>query len=196
VNNKTLSYYNDNANDLSTRYNSVDFIKIQKAISMYLIGSKKVLEIGCGSGRDADYMTNNGFDVTALDGSEEMLKSAESNYPRLKGKLIKAILPDEFPSFDTKFDAAYSIATLMHFNKLEINKILQKMKAILKPSSPVYISVSDKRSVVDNRFFIKFTKEDWTNIFEQNGFIINEIIESQDSSERSIVWYSFLMEIK
>jgi len=196
VSNKTLSYYNANANKLSSRYNSVDFIKIQKLISMYLIGSNKVLEIGCGSGRDANYMVNNGFDVTALDGSEEMLKNAEANYPKLNGKLVKAVLPDEFPSFETKFDAAYSIATLMHFNKVEIEIILQKMKAVLKSNSPVYISVSDQRSIVDNRFFIKFTKEDWTNIFEQNGFIINEIIESHDSSERGIIWYSFLMETK
>jgi len=195
MSNKTISYYNSNANELSIRYNSLDFIKIQKLISMYLIGANKVLEIGCGSGRDANYMVNNGFDVIALDGSEDMLKNAEANYPKLKGKLVKAVLPDEFPTFKTKFDAAYSIATLMHFNKMEIEIILQKMKAVLKSNSPVYISVSGQRSIVDNRFFIKFTKEDWTNIFEQNGFIINEIIESQDSSERGIIWYSFLMEV-
>jgi hypothetical protein len=123
-----------------------------------------------------------------------MLLNAEANYPKLKGKLIKAILPNEFPNFKDKFEGVYSIATLMHFDVNGIGKILNKIKSVLLPNSPVFISVSGKRDIQDERYFIDFSKDDWLNIFEGNGFAINGIIETQDATNREIIWYSFLME--
>jgi SAM-dependent methyltransferase len=192
----TLKYYNINAEQLCKNYNAVNFHEVQKSISIYLIGAKKVLEIGCGSGRDANYMTNNGFDVIGIDGSTEMLLNAKDKYPWMKEKLMRAVLPNEFPNFEYKFDGAYSIATLMHFDAIGIDKILKHLKSVLKPNSPVYVSVSGKRDIQDKRFFIAFSKEDWINTFEGNGFIINEIIETQDATDREIIWYSFLMQNK
>jgi len=192
-NNITLKYYNDNADSLSERYDAVDFNKIQKSISTYFIGDKKVIEIGFGSGRDANYLINNGFNVIGIDGSKEMLKKAQQNYPLLNGRLIQAVLPDEFPYFETRFDAAYSIATLMHFDEEGIVEILKKIRNVLKPNSPVYISVSSKRSSDDERFFIEYSKNDWISIFEGSGFIINEIIETKDATNREIMWYSFYL---
>jgi len=193
---KTIKYYDSNAEELTRKYNSVDFNFIQKSISIYLIGAKNILEIGVGSGRDANYLVNNGFELTGIDGSEEMLKKAEINYPNLKGRLIKSVLPDEFPDFENKFDGAYSIATLMHLDAIGIDKVLKNLKSVLLPNSPVYISVSGKRKQVDERYFIDFTKMDWINTFEQNNFIINEILENRDATNRDIVWYSFLMETR
>lgn len=194
--NRTLKYYNDNAIELSKKYNSITFNSIQEIITSYLDGAKKVLEVGCGSGRDANYMINNGFDVIGVDGSIEMLNNAEAKYPNLKGRLLKAILPNEFPSFEYKFDGAYSIATLMHFDKVDIDKILKKMHSVLKPDSPVYISISEKRNNADERYFIDFTKSDWVEVFQQNDFAINKIIETQGATNKEIVWFSFLLKTK
>ena len=191
---KTIKYYDTNADKLCSMYNSVDLNSIQKSISIYLIGVKKVLEIGSGSGRDTNYMTNNGFDVIGIDGSKKMIENAIIDYPHLKGKFLEAILPEEFPEFENKFDGAYSIATLMHLDAMGIDKTLKNIKTVLSPSSPVYISVSDKRDIVDDRYFIAFSKNDWINTFEQNDFIINDILETPDATNRDIVWYSFLME--
>lgn len=194
--NRTLKYYNDNAIELSKKYNSITFDNIQEIIFNYLDGAKKVLEVGCGSGRDANYMLNNGFDVIGIDGSIEMLNNARVNYPNLKGRLVKAILPNEFPAFEYKFDGAYSIATLMHFDKVDIDKILKKIHSVLKQDSPVYISISERRNNVDERYFIDFTKSDWVEAFQQNDFAINKIIETQGATNKEIVWYSFLLKTK
>ena len=191
---ETIRYYNNKAEELTNKYNSVDFRIIQKSISIYLIGYTRILEVGCGSGRDANYLINNGFEVIGIDGSEEMLKKAEGSYPKLKGKLIKAILPDEFPDFENKFEGAYSIAMLMHLDAMGIDKVLKKLNATLFLGSPVYISVSGKRDIDDDRYFIDFSKNDWISTFKQNGFIINDILESQDATNRDVIWYSFLME--
>ena len=195
--NSTLLYYNKNAENLCKEYDVVDFTKIQKSISIYLVGSKKVLEIGSGSGRDANYMIKNGFDVIGIDGSEEMINIAINKYPDLQGRLIHSILPNKFPKFEYKFDSLYSIGTLMHLQENDLETTIKKINTILLPKSPVYISVSgDRDNSNDKRFFLDFSKTDWINIFEKNNFIINEIIETQDISGRKITWYSFLMETK
>lgn len=41
-----------------------------------LLASKRILDFGCGSGRDTKYFVESGFDVAAIDGSEELCKSA------------------------------------------------------------------------------------------------------------------------
>lgn len=197
VRNNTLKYYDQNAENLCEKYDAIDFEKIQKSISIYLVGAEKVLEIGSGSGRDANYLIENGFDVVGIDGSREMINRAEDNYPKLKGKLIHAVLPDEFPDFGERFEGFYSIGTMMHLEEKDLVILLQKVNEVLVPKSPVYISVSGDRELKnDERFFLNFSKNDWINIFEKSNFIINDIIENYDASGREIKWYSFLMETK
>ena len=193
----TLKYYNQNAENLCKKYNATDFNKIQNSISIYLVGANKLLEIGTGSGRDAKYMSDNGFDVIGIDGSKKMIDIAIKNFPGLNGRLMHSILPDNFPNFKYKFDGAYSIGTLMHFEENVLEILLAKLNEVLLPKSPVYISVSgDRVHVNDKLFFLNFSKTDWINIFESNNFVINEVVDNQDATGREITWYSFLMETR
>src|SRR3989344_6150469 len=51
---------------------------------IYLKG-KKILDAGCGSGRDSAYLTEDGYDVTGIDLSEEMIKIAKTkSYAKFK----------------------------------------------------------------------------------------------------------------
>ena len=193
---ETIKYYNNNAETLCEKYDSVDFLKIQQSISSYLVNAKQILEIGSGSGRDANYMIANGFNVTGIDGSINMIEKAIKHYPLLRGKLIHAILPEDFPKFEKKFDGLYSLGTLMHFNKDEINDILNNVNKVLEPKSPVYISVSNVRNNVDDRFFNALDKKGWVEIFKENNFIIRDVKTNCDVSGRDIIWYSFLMETR
>ena len=194
--NQTLEYYNKNSQNLCKKYNSIDLSIIHKDMLDIFKGCNTLLEIGSGSGRDMNYLVENGIDVIGIDGSEEMIKNALINYPELKNKLFLSKLPNSIPQFKNKFDGIFSIATLMHFSENDLTAILKDIYKSLKPKSPVYISVSNIRKSIDNRLFINYDKEDWQRIFENNNFVINEILENTDSSGRDIVWYSFLMETK
>ena len=54
-----------------------------------------LLEIGCGSGRDAGFMYQNGYDVLAIDGSGEMITEAKQCHPELVDRLEVIKIPDE-----------------------------------------------------------------------------------------------------
>ena len=75
MSNKTIDYYNQNADSFVQGTVSVDFKETQDKFLQLLTG-KTILDFGCGSGRDTKYFLESGFDVTAIDGSEELCKSA------------------------------------------------------------------------------------------------------------------------
>lgn len=57
---------------------------LQDAISQYPDLSRKVFEIGCGSGATAKHLSDLGFDVTGIDPSKSRIELANSAYPELK----------------------------------------------------------------------------------------------------------------
>ena len=78
---------------------------------------KKLLDLGCGEGRNAVYFAEKGFRVTALDLSEEGLKKAR-RYAEEKGVEIKTIHADlNDYSLKEKYDVIFSTGSLQYIPK-------------------------------------------------------------------------------
>jgi 2-polyprenyl-3-methyl-5-hydroxy-6-metoxy-1,4-benzoquinol methylase len=92
---KTLSYYANNAKDLSQRYESAKVDNIHSLLLNTFPSKSYLLEIGCGSGRDAAFMHQKGYDILAIDGSREMIAEAKRCHPELEGSLEVMKIPDE-----------------------------------------------------------------------------------------------------
>lgn len=60
----------------------------------------RLLELGCGSGRDAAYMLDNGFDVIASDAVQDMLDAAAVCHPALAGRICRCLA--QLPGRDTQ----------------------------------------------------------------------------------------------
>ena len=93
--NKTLSYYENNAKHLSQRYESANVDNIHALLLNTFPSKSYLLEIGCGSGRDADFMYRNAYDILAIDGSIEMIAEAKRCHPELADRLEVMKIPDE-----------------------------------------------------------------------------------------------------
>ena len=72
----TLDYYDRNAGKFTKDTADVEFTQIQDLFLGYLAPGARILDLGCGSGRDSRYFFSKGFEVEACDGSAEMVKSA------------------------------------------------------------------------------------------------------------------------
>ena len=92
---KTLAYHENNAKHLSQRYESANVDNIHVLLLKTFPSKSYLLEIGCGSGRDAGFMYQNGYDVLAIDGSEEMITEAKQYHPELSDRLEVLKIPDE-----------------------------------------------------------------------------------------------------
>ena len=68
----TLSYYAKNAEAFAASTVDVDFSATQGRFAGLLPPGARVLDLGCGSGRDSRAFLAMGFRVTATDGSPEL----------------------------------------------------------------------------------------------------------------------------
>jgi len=90
------------------------------------IKGKKVLDIGCGAGIYAKHMTKKGAKVKGFDISDEMLRLAKQDNPKLdlrKGSCYK--IP-----FKEKFDIAIAPLVLDYIS--DLGKALRQVKKVLK----------------------------------------------------------------
>lgn len=71
--------FDNKAKQLLSRYDSISFQQAHSSWEkLYNFKGKKVLDIGCGSGRDAIYINSQGGTVTAIDFSQKLLNLAKT----------------------------------------------------------------------------------------------------------------------
>ena len=140
--NSTLNYYHNMADQLMKRYIQADTNLLHHQLAGFFEPKSKILEVGCGSGKDADFMLANGYDILAIDASQSMLMGAVKNFPKLTGHTRLIIVPDELQKLEPQsFDGIYSIAMLMHLKENQINKALHELTRLLKNSGRLFFSV-------------------------------------------------------
>lgn len=95
-------------------------------------------DIGSGSGRDAAWLAENGFDVVGYDASEGLLAEARRRYPKLT--FDYAALPALEGIADERFDNVLCETVIMHLPREEILPSVERLLAILKPGGILYLS--------------------------------------------------------
>ncbi len=73
---ETIGYYETNATRFVADTADVEFGALQREFAQRLPKGGRVLDLGCGSGRDSLAFLKVGFEVDAVDGSEQMVKAA------------------------------------------------------------------------------------------------------------------------
>ena len=157
--NKTLNYYNQNADSFIEGTVSVNFKEVQDKFLQMLSG-KKILDFGCGSGRDTMYFLKSGFDVTATDGSEELCKYA-SEYTGIQ---VKQMLFQDLDEVDY-YDGIWACSSILHLSKNELRIVMNKMSRALKSGGIIYTSFKygNFEGERNGRFFTDFTIDEFTD---------------------------------
>lgn len=157
--NKTLNYYNQNADSFIEGTVSVNFKEVQDKFLQMLSG-KKILDFGCGSGRDTMYFLKSGFDVTATDGSEELCKYA-SEYTGIQ---VKQMLFQDLDEVDY-YDGIWACSSILHLSKNELRIVMNKMSRALKAGGIIYTSFKygNFEGERNGRFFTDFTIDEFTD---------------------------------
>ena len=73
----TIDYYNKNAVAFNASKVEVKFHEMQDKFLANIVDGNKLLDFGCGSGRDTKYFLSKGYYVYAIDVSTEMCTLAE-----------------------------------------------------------------------------------------------------------------------
>lgn len=131
----TLQYYDENASTFLKDTIAADVHVLQDWFLGYVGLSGKILDLGCGSGRDSTYFKSLDYDVEAVDGSAEMCKAASE----LTGLPVRQLLFSELDYIE-KFDGIWACASLLHVSMDELPIILRLVVRAMKPGGVLYAS--------------------------------------------------------
>ena len=102
----------------------------------------KAIDLGCGAGNYAIYLSEKGFDVTGVDFSNTAIKIAEENAKarRVKCKFITADVVDQLSEISGRWDFAYDWGLLHHILPEHREKYVKNVYGILNPKAK-YLSL-------------------------------------------------------
>ncbi|MCK9522857.1 MAG: class I SAM-dependent methyltransferase [Proteobacteria bacterium] len=208
---ETVAYYSNNAAIVAKKYEEALFEDIHhEEIQEFVfrdstIQSIKLIDVGCGSGRDLSHWYKLNVDGYGVDASKNMIEAAVSAHPELKGRIFF----DELPFLNNTPSGFYHVVTcfavLMHLNFNSIKESIKAFKRILKPQGKLVISIplrgpeidADSRSCKDGRLFTLIPIEHLNGLLTDYGFDICKTYSTQDSlgrSERS--WITLLCRLR
>jgi SAM-dependent methyltransferase len=130
---------------------------------------KKMLELGCGQGRDTLFFASKGIEIAALDyspvGIERLQKlTSEKNISNIHASVFDA--RNALPFKDKEFDAVYShMFFTMRFTWDELKTIAHEVNRVLRNNGFNFFSVRNR----NDRVYGKGTKID-ENIYEYKTF--------------------------
>lgn len=132
---KTIDYYNKHTEEFTASTFEVDMESLYKPFLAELQEGAKILDVGCGSGRDTLAFKNKGYQVDAIDYSEELVKKAS----RLTGIPIKLKSFYEVDDYET-YDGIWACASLLHCERSRLAEVIGKLISALKPGGMLYMS--------------------------------------------------------
>lgn len=152
---KTIQYYNKQALSFTQETVDVEFSALQNEFVSRIHEGGRILDLGCGSGRDSKAFIAKGFDVVSVDGSEEMTKIA-SEY--IGQEVLCSTFQDYEPS--GKFDGIWACASLLHLSKEDIVLVMRKLAGALNEGGSFYVSFKygDFSGERNGRFFTDLTE--------------------------------------
>lgn len=131
----TIDYYDENAQSFIDGTVSVDFTAVQNVFLELLPKGARILDFGCGSGRDTKYFLDCGYEVDAVDGSEELCRAA-SEYT---GTNVRQMFFGELDAVE-EYDGIWACASILHVKRDQLPGIVRKMSLATKENGIIYVS--------------------------------------------------------
>lgn len=163
----------------------------------------KILDVGCGYGRDIKYFKEKGYEVLGIDFSETM---KEISYPEIKDNIFIGNAFESQKYFKKEsFDGLWTLATIVHMEKEIGEKLLEKIFFLLKKWGTLCFSTKlreiwypekrKKESVsipwIKNTY-VYYTEKEIKDFFEKQWLTIKNIIISGDHDEKKDRWINII----
>ena len=188
----TSQYYSDNSQEFFESTVIADMTPQYEHFLKYFPSGSNILDLGCGSGRDTKAFLKMGYDVEAIDGSEELCRLA-SDYT---GITVKCMDFMELNSIE-RYDAIWACASLLHVSSAQLPILLSKMKDALRENGIVYMSFKhgDFEGERNGRFFLDMTSERFHALCNTDiEFQIEEEWYSEDVRvDKTDIWYNCIV---
>ena len=146
----TIACYDREAAVIAARHRSLDPAPWRSRFLAAFPRDGRVLDVGCGGGRDLALLLDLGFDALGTDPSAGMREAAARAYPQLAGRIHGFGLPLPEPAaLGGLFDGIVCSAVLMHVPAEELPAAVASLRRALRPGGRLWISVPGPRPGLD-----------------------------------------------
>ncbi|MCR4564804.1 MAG: class I SAM-dependent methyltransferase [Bacteroidales bacterium] len=193
----TVDFYNQYSGKQAELYESADMSTMYKRIVSFLPDNGRVLEIGCGSGRDARALVELGFSVVATDASQGMILQAvernKAENSNLRFICTSFPLADNHYLLRESFDLVLAVAVLMHFSPQERYLLLKQIAKMLKPQGVFYCTFKNQISI-DERLYQIIDAAELSKECQQTG--LKNLFQQADNDilGRETTWITSVFE--
>jgi 2-polyprenyl-3-methyl-5-hydroxy-6-metoxy-1,4-benzoquinol methylase len=170
-------YYDAHAEAFFDDTFCVDLSDLHARFRRYLPPRARVLDAGCGSGRDALAFHQAGYEVTAFDGSSKMVALARSH----TGLPVQHLTFDEV-AWEAAFDGVWASASLLHVPRDRLVAVTVKLARTLRPGGVMFASFKygEAERLKDGRHFTDQTEASLQRLLTEVGLDVRETWNSAD----------------
>ena len=167
----TLKYYNEYAKAFADSTANLEFTEFQDKFLSYIKPGARVLDFGCGSGRDTKYFLNKGYQVDAIDGSSELVKMA-SEYAQIE---VKQMLFQELQAVGV-YDGIWACSSILHLTGDELADVMERMEKALVSKGIIYMSFKygTEENERKGRHFTDMTEDKMKGLLDKVGLFMTE----------------------
>lgn len=181
--NETAAEYIANDSNISLSIDALEKFKTS------LKPGANILDVGCGSGVFADWFVQNGFSVTGLDISDEMIRYVRSTYP-----MVDAVCGTLQDVLGRKYDGIWCCRVFHHISIEEQDKFLDLITELLSKNAKLYITtcIDDKTYEAydsgNGALKKRMVMDDFISLMSKHGF------ECRSSNDWGNGMWGFFME--
>ncbi len=161
-----------------------------------LVGSGRILDAGCGPGRDCEFFMENGFEAVGIDVAEGMIEYARGNR---KGEFhVMDMRSLDFE--DSSFNGLWCSASIFFIPKEEIKGVLAEFSRVMKENGVIYLNFKvGKGELVKEKWGEKVKeyhlgREEVEKMLQESGFEILEYRTNQAVQILQIVVRMYMRE--
>jgi len=198
----SVNYYSENAEQLCGQYDSLDPGVVHQSWKKFIENKKGIaLDVGAGSGRDARWLADKGWDVVAVEPSRKLREIAKRKISQ-SGSVtwVDDKLPDlqRTNSLDYRFNLILVSAVWMHLPQIKRERAFRQLTDLLASNGLLVITLRHGSDYEENtkRKFHPVSREELEHFARQRAVIpVSNTQETDKLSRINIEWETCVFQL-
>jgi len=146
-----------------------------------ILPTGRILDLGCGVGRDSHLFLETGYEYVGIDLSETSLDIARMEYPEADFRVMDMY---ELSFADNSFDGFWAVGAFLHAPKSNVRLLLREARRVAKEGGLGFVVMQKgpAERMVGERFFAFYQLDEFAEILREVGF---EVLDSYEGSKTS-----------